>query len=286
MIVSASRRTDIPAFYTEWFFKRISEGKVQVRNPRNLNLVKEISLVPDNVDGFVFWTKNPSPMISSLSEIEKYAYYFQFTLNSYENDVEPNVAKKEERVGAFKKLSDLIGPDRIVWRYDPILLTKKYSVEWHVLSFEKTSNSLSGRTKKCVISFVDEYKKCENNLRSIGLIDFDERTIYELSAKLAEISEKSAMELTTCAESSDLSSLGIKRGKCVDAGLLEKISGRKVTGTKDRARREKCLCDTSVDIGVYGSCPAGCIYCYAGPCNEKVRNKFFEYDPNLPLLSF
>lgn len=286
MIVSASRRTDIPAFYTEWLFKRISAGKVQVRNPRNLNLVKEISLDPNNVDGFVFWTKNPSPMISRLSEMEKYAYYFQFTLNSYDKDVEPNITKKEDRVNTFKKLSDLIGPDRIVWRYDPILLTKKYSVEWHILSYEKTSNFLSGRTKRCVISFVDEYKKCENNLRSIGLIDFDERTIYELSAKLAEISEKSGMELTTCAENVDLSSLGIKSGKCVDAGLLEKISGRKINGAKDRAQREKCLCDASVDIGVYGSCPAGCIYCYAGPGNKKARNKFIEHDPNLPLLSF
>ncbi len=156
MIISASRRTDIPTYYSNWFFNRIKEGYVCVRNPMNIHQVSKISLSSNVVDGFVFWTKNPIPMMNRLNDLSDYKYYFQFTVNSYGKDIEANIPNKNDVIiPAFKRLSDLIGPERVIWRYDPILLTQQYSVEYHAKYFEEIAKRLSGYTHKCVICFVD-----------------------------------------------------------------------------------------------------------------------------------
>ena len=162
MIISASRRTDIPSYYSEWFYNRIKEGFVYVRNPMNIHQIGKISLSPDVVDGIVFWTKNPAPMLDRLGELEKYTYYFQFTVNPYSTDVEPNVPSKNDTIiPTFQKLSSIIGKERIVWRYDPILLNEKYTVDYHIKYFSMLADKLAYYTEKCTVSFLDMYKNTQ-----------------------------------------------------------------------------------------------------------------------------
>ena len=156
MIISASRRTDIPAYYSEWFFNRLKAGYVLVRNPMNIHKISKVSLSPKVVDGIVFWTKNPTPMLKRIPELEQYSYYFQFTLNPYGRDVELNVPSKGRVIiPAFRKLSKLIGRERVIWRYDPIIINKKYTIEYHCKYFRILASKLSEYTERCTISFVD-----------------------------------------------------------------------------------------------------------------------------------
>ena len=160
MIISASRRTDIPSYYSEWLFNRIQNGFVLVRNPMNIHQISKINLAPDMIDGIVFWTKNPSPMLSRVGELNKYTYYFQFTINPYGEEIEQALpSKRKVIIPSFIDLSIKIGADRVIWRYDPILINKKYTIEKHIKYFEMLARLLKGYTKKCVISFVDMYRK-------------------------------------------------------------------------------------------------------------------------------
>ena len=165
MIISASRRTDIPTYYSEWFFNRIEEGYALVRNPMNAHQISKISLRPDVVDGIVFWTKNPTPMMTKLDRLKDYTYYFQFTLNAYGQDVEASIPSKNNVIiPAFQKLSDMIGPEKVIWRYDPIFLNETYTFEYHIHYFEELAKRLSPYTKKCTISFLDFYRNTEKTL--------------------------------------------------------------------------------------------------------------------------
>jgi hypothetical protein len=149
MILSVSRRTDIPTYYSEWFFNRVKEGFVYVRNPMNIHQIGKILITPDVVDGIVFWTKNPLPMINRLEELNDYIYYFQFTLNSYGKDVEPNIPSKNDIIiPAFQSLSQRIGKDKVVWRYDPILFNENYTVKYHVKYFGMLVDKLAGHTER------------------------------------------------------------------------------------------------------------------------------------------
>ena len=158
MILSVSRRTDIPAFYSEWFFNRIKEGYVCVRNPMNIHQISKIALTPNLIDCIVFWSKNPYPMLSRLDELKDYMYYFQFTINPYDTVLEQQVPGKKHVIETFKRLSDLISPDRVIWRYDPIILTDTISVDYHIKYFEELAKRLHTYTKTCIISFLDLYK--------------------------------------------------------------------------------------------------------------------------------
>lgn len=156
MILSVSRRTDIPNYYSEWFYNRIKEGFLYVRNPMNAHQISEIKITPDVVDCIVFWTKNPLPMMKRLNEIKDYNYYFQFTLTGYGNDVEVNLPnKKTEMIPVFQELSEKIGKQKVIWRYDPIFFSDRYTKEYHLKAFKSIAEALSGYTEKCVISFVD-----------------------------------------------------------------------------------------------------------------------------------
>ena len=169
MIISASRRSDIPAFFSDWFINRIKERYVFVRNPMNIHQISKIDLSPEVVDCIVFWTKNPLPLINKLDYLNNYNYYFQYTLNSYTNDLEVNLPTKNELIDAFKILSDSIGREKVIWRYDPILINKKYTIEYHELHFEKLAKSLKDYTEKCVISFVDFYRNVNKKLNYLGI---------------------------------------------------------------------------------------------------------------------
>lgn len=285
MILSVSRRTDIPAFYSEWFFNRIKEGFVYVRNPMNIHQISKIDLSPKVVDCIVFWTKNPKPMLSRLDELKKYNYYFQFTVNSYTNDIEANVPSKTRNVvRTFTTLSEKIGAEKIIWRYDPIIINDRYTFEYHKTNFERLAQSLNGYFSKCVISFVDAYKKNTKNFKENDIYELSNEAIFEISETLSDISRKYGFEINTCAEGIDLSRFGIKHGKCIDDKYIEKLIGQKLNIKKDPNQRTECGCVESVDIGLYNTCMHGCKYCYANYSSDMVVSNHKKYNVDSPLL--
>ena len=265
MIISASRRTDIPAFYSEWFINRIKEGFALVRNPRNPHQVRKISLAPDVTRGIVFWTKNPANMIKYLPDLSDYAYYFQFTLTSYGRDIEPNLPPKaEELLPTFKQLSTTIGSNRVIWRYDPILINEKYTMDYHFYAFEKIGKELSGFTKKVIISFIDtHYRNVKSNFNALKLKNFEDEQKVEFARKLVEIADCFGIVCESCSEKLDLQHLGIKPAHCIDYRLFEELLGCKLRKSKDKNQRPECGCMPSIDLGVYNTCLHGCKYCYA-----------------------
>lgn len=285
MIISASRRTDIPSFYSEWFFNRVREGFVYVRNPMNIHQIGKISLSHDVVDGIVFWTKNPIPMIDRLNEIENYSYYFQFTLNAYGKDVEPNIPSKNYVIiPAFKLLSQMIGKSRIIWRYDPIFINAKYTIEYHLKYFELLSDKLAGYTEKCTVSFVDLYKTTKHNMLPLNIVDTSISQKEELMGRFSQIAAEHGIYIDTCAEDIDLTALGIQHACCIDKDRFERIGGYTLDIEKDKNQRSECRCITSIDIGAYNTCKNGCLYCYANYSYRTVMKNSFLHNPNSPLL--
>ncbi len=286
MIISASRRTDIPSYYTDWFFSRIREGSVYVRNPVSFHRISKVSLSPDVVDGIVFWTKNPAPMLERLDGLKDYPYYFQYTLTSYASDVEAGLpSKSDELIPAFQRLADQIGPERVIWRYDPILINAKYTKDYHIESFEKLARRLRGCTEKCTISFIDMYRNTMKNAKDMEFAEVSERSQYELAKALADIAHGCGLKLEACAEPFDFSQYGIGRARCIDDRLIERISGVPLKIEKDRSQRLECGCVSSVDIGMYNTCKNGCRYCYANYNERAVESNWRAHDASSPLIS-
>ena len=286
MIISASRRTDIPSYYADWFYNRIKEGYVCVRNPMNVHQISRISLSPDVIDGIVFWTKNPHPMMNRLDLLRNYMYYFQFTINSYGRDIEANIPSKNDMIiPTFRTLSDKIGPERVIWRYDPILLTEKYSVDYHIHYFEEIAKRLSGYTEKCIISFVDLYRNTKSNTKDLGLLPLETTAMYEIAHRMSEIALKYGIKMESCAEKINLDQFGIEHGHCIDCSLFERLLGCRLDLVKDKNQREECGCVASVDIGMYNTCRNGCRYCYANYSAKTVERLCSLHDPLSPLIS-
>ena len=228
MILSVSRRTDIPAFYSKWFINRIRDGYVYVRNPFNANQISNIPLSPAIVDCIVFWSKNPAPLMEYLSEInERYngAFYFQYTINPYERDLEPRLPELEQRIDTLKRIADIYGVGRVVWRYDPILLTDKYSIDWHKEWFEKLYQEIKPYTDTCVISFIDMYEKTIKNTTPYGISALTTIEMEEIASSFAEVVEGSGLTIRTCAEGIDLKKYGIEPNSCIDQKRIETIIG-------------------------------------------------------------
>lgn len=284
MIISASRRTDIPAFYSEWLFNRIKEGFVYVINPMNPKQVSKVRLHPDTVDCFVFWTKNAGPMIKRLDELKDYKYYFEFTITGYDKDIEEGILDKREVIDSFKALSDKIGRNRVIFRYDPILLSEKYTIQYHCRAFEKLCKELKEYSSKCVISFIDLYKKTERNMKKLELLPMTNEIMEEIAEKFSKIASEYHLEIETCAEKIDLSKYGIKKGKCIDDKLISEVLGCKIDVKKDDTQREVCGCVKSIDIGQYNTCRHHCLYCYANFNDVQVEENFLSYDKDSPTL--
>lgn len=285
MILSVSRRTDIPNYYSEWFYNRIKEGFVYVRNPMNPHQVSRIDLSPDVVDCIVFWTKNPEPMMERLDELVAYHYYFQFTLTGYGKDMECNVPhKKEKMIPVFQKLSDRIGSRKIIWRYDPIIFTKTYTPEYHLKAFQQIAGALKGYTHKCVISFVDIYAKNRKNMRIVEAYELSENELLKFADGLSEIAKSNGMTIGSCAEKINLSKCGIEHNCCIDKNLIEELIGCRITAGKDKNQRPECGCVESIDIGTYNTCQNGCAYCYANYSQDSVRENCSKYDAASPIL--
>ncbi len=285
MIISASRKTDIPAFFSDWFINRINEGFVCSRNPMYPEKVSRIKLSPDVIDCIVFWTKNPIPMISKLDKLKNYNYYFQFTLTGYDKDIEINLPDKTKLISAFQELSSKIGAEKVIWRYDPIFLNDKYTIEYHINTFKEMAKALNGYTKKCVISFLDFYPKINNKINHLNIRKISDKEINYLASELVKIAKANDIIIATCAEKIDLETLDIEHNACIDGNLIEMICGKKLKSVKkDPSQRELCQCIASRDIGTYGTCKNGCIYCYANPDNDEINNNFAKYDPLSPIL--
>lgn len=285
MIVSVSRRTDIPARYADWFWNRLREGYALVRNPMRYHSVRRVPLGPDAVDCFVFWTKNPLPMLPRLGELEGRPFYFQFTLTPYGKDVEPGLpSKREVLLPAFRALAEKIGPGRIVWRYDPIFFTPRYTPAYHRRAFAEIAAALRGCTDRCTVSFYDDYRRCRARMTPLGLLPPRPEEMLELLAALATAARANGMTLDTCAEPLDTASLGIPHARCIDPARIARITGRPCSAPRDRAQRPACGCAASVDIGAYHTCPGGCRYCYATAGFGAAARAAAAYDPASPLL--
>ncbi len=284
MILSASRRTDIPNYYSEWFINRIREGFLYVKNPMNDHQVSKIIITPEVVDCIVFWTKNPHNLMQYMDELNDYMYYFQFTITPYGRDIERNIPDKMKVIiPCFQQLSERLGKDRVIWRYDPILFTEKYTAEYHINAFRQMAERLSGYSEKCVISFVDTYRK---NKRFIGK-EAENKTQGELVAlvgRLCDTAREYGMTMSSCSEHLDLSGVGITHNCCIDREVIEKLIGCKLDVKKDKNQRAECGCMESVEIGRYNTCQNGCAYCYATYDEASVAGCYRTYDPKSPLL--
>lgn len=273
MIISASRRTDIPAFFSDWFFNRIHAGYCLARNPYRSEQIIRIDL--KKPDGIVFWTKNPGPMLDRLSELGDIPFYFQFTLTSYGKDIERNLPTKHGTLFAvFERLAKLVGPERIIWRYDPVFLDGKYDMDWHKRWFGVIAERLSGMSRKCVFSFIDPYDNVAVGLPKLRAPNEEEMRI--LGSVFLEHCQKHGFSLASCAETIQLE--GVGKSSCIDAELLSRIAGKEIAGIKDTAQRKACGCAKSKDVGKYGTCGNACVYCYAA------KGRGERYDPSSPFL--
>lgn len=285
MIISASRRTDIPAFYTEWFLRRIDEQYLLVRNPMNIHQVSRINLSPDVIDGFVFWTKNPVPIMPHLHKLEKYPFYFQFTLTAYDRDVEPGLPSKNEiLIPAFQSLSKRIGREKVVWRYDPIFFNQRYTPEYHCRYFRILATKLCDYTEKCTVSFIDMYRNTEKNTQVLDIARDTTEQRQELMYQFSEIAKQYGLIIDTCSEIDDFSICGIKHACCIDKERFERIGKYKLEVKKDSNQRAECGCIASIDIGAYNTCRNGCLYCYANYNHSQVQQNAGRHDPSSPLL--
>ncbi len=285
MIISASRRTDIPSYYSEWLFNRLQEQYVFVRNPMNFHQISKIDLSPNLVDAIVFWTKNPSPMLNRLAELEEYHYYFQFTLSAYGPDVETNLPSKNQIIiPTFQRLSKEIGKKKVIWRYDPIFFSEQYSMDYHCKYFQVLASKLADYTEKCTVSFLDLYRNTQRNVKGLNIVKDTYEMQAELLQRFVEIAKEYGLYIDTCAECNDFHDLGVEHAHCIDRERLERITGFKFHVDKDTNQRAECGCAASIDIGAYSTCKNGCLYCYANYNANKAAGNFSMHDPKSPLL--
>ncbi|HEY1843403.1 MAG TPA: DUF1848 domain-containing protein [Buttiauxella sp.] len=291
MIISASRRTDIPAFYTEWLMNRLRAGFLLTRNPFNYNQISRVDLTPQNVDAIVFWTRNPTKLLPYINELDSlgHKYYFQYTITGYPRSLDTKTLNPHKSLDVFRTLVDKIGFGKVIWRYDPILLSNILPAEEHIRLFTKLAENLKGYTPRVVISFADLYQKTERNLKTVESLIYHDITqqherCLQLSGKLAQIAEQNGMEIFSCAEDVQLENCGIKHGKCIDDELIKSLFNIDINSAKDKGQREACGCVKSVDIGVYNTCLHGCKYCYATFNHKLANTNYKKHDPLSPFL--
>ncbi len=316
IIISASRSTDIPAFYAEWFVNRLKAGYCVWYNPFNQ---QPMYVAFQNVRAVVFWSKNPKPLIPYLHELDERGihYYFQFTLNDYEKEgFEPNVPALENRIATFKELADQIGKERVIWRFDPLIMTDTVGVDELLRKVEYIGNQLKGYTEKLVFSFADiaHYKKVENNLKRLNIkyLEFTSETMNEFAKGVSELNQNWNFSLATCAEEINLEQYGIEHNRCIDGELMKRLfaededflyylsygkcpekgslfpteTPKKEANLKDKGQRKLCGCMISKDIGMYNTCPHFCVYCYANNYFEGGRRNLFNYELRITNYGF
>lgn len=291
MIISASRRTDIPAFYAKWFIERLREGFCLVPNPFNPAQVSRVSLRPEEVDVIVFWTRNPLPLFPYLEEMNSrgFDYYFLYTLMDNPRAVDRHAPSLDVSLNTFKTLAERIGGQKIIWRYDPILLTTITPPPFHLERYARIAEALRGYTARSMISFVELYKKATKRLRTlkdigIELIFFSDVEMGNFLSALSGSALKNAITVYSCAQEKNFETYGIKPGKCIDDEFIERVFHKEVGHKKDPSQRKACGCVISKDIGMYDSCLYECQYCYATNRFDTARMNYRRHDPSFPCL--
>ena len=285
MILSASRRTDLPNYYSDWFLNRVKEGFLDVRNPFNAGQVSRISLSPEVMDCIVFWTKNPGPMLGRLGELSAYDFYFQFTLTGYGADVEAGLPDKQRvLIPTFQRLAGELGPGQVVWRYDPILISRRYTPEYHLKAFAQIAGELAGFTDLVVISFLDMYQKIRKNMERLEVEPMGTEEMLWLAGNMAKTARDCGMAIESCAEAVDLSGAGVAHGSCIDIRRIERLTGCRMDCQKDGNQRGACGCAESVDVGSYNTCLNGCAYCYANVSRARFLEHSKAFEANSTVL--
>lgn len=286
MIIHASMRTDIPAFYSEWFANRIREGYVRVRNPYNLLQVTEYSLDPEVIDLIVFCSKNPSPMLKYMDLLKSYRTYWYITITPYEADIEPGLFKtivsKRKIIESFQQISEIVGEVHIGWRYDPIFIDDKYTVKYHLEQFEDISAALQGYTRNCVISFLDLYQKVKRNFPEAKMVSKEQRKY--LGEHMTHIATEHKMTLRPCGEGTELAAFGADCNGCMTQQIYENAIHMSLDMPKKQPLRKECACYLGYDIGAYNSCPHMCKYCYANYDEKSVRLNRINHNPKSAFL--
>ena len=282
MIINTGQRTDIPAFYAEWFANRLREGFVCVRNPYDPSQVSRYRLDPTVVDVIGFCTKNPAPMFPYMDLLKDYGQYWFMTITPYGRDMEPNVPDKHRLLEDFKRLSEQVGVNAIGWRYDPILLSERYTTAYHLRAFETMASALEGYTQTAVISFIDLYPKVRRNFPEAREVRAEER--IRLGKALIEIASAHGMIVKPCAEGDELAPYGADCGGCMRLGDYEKAIGKKLSAPKRKGARAGCACYLACDIGAYNTCKHLCKYCYANAEPARVLTQSRLHDARSPFL--
>lgn len=283
MIINTGMRTDIPAYYSEWFYNRIKAEFVMVRNPYNPKAVTRYQLSPDVVDCINFCTKNPEPMLSRLSELDSFRQIWHVTLTPYGKDIEPNVPDKTEVIKSIKSLSDLVGAKKVFWRYDPIFISEVYNIEYHIRAFNKIASELSGKINSCIISFIDLYEKTKKNFPECKELTEEEKLI--LGKEFSSIGKEFNFPIKSCCEGKELEQFGINSLGCMTKDVIQDALGISLNIPKKFiGARKECNCVLSNDIGTYNSCLHGCKYCYANYDNSIVLKNYKHHNPLSPFL--
>jgi len=283
MLINTGGRTDTVQYFSDWLLNRFREGFVYSRNPLFPKKVTRYELSPDKVDCVIFCSKNYSPILSRLHEItDKFNTYFFYTITAYGKDIEPGVPSVDQSIDILYKLEKIVGKERIVWRYDPVLLTKKYTIQQHLITFGHMAARLSGHVDKCVFSFVELYEKLQFNMPELQLLT--EEDMEELAEGLGALAKKYRIPIQSCATKTDYTRFGIQPSGCVTLEALGKANDIKFRTLKHKGMRRGCTCMVSHDIGAYNTCPNGCRYCYANKNPESAAKNFSEHDPKSPIL--
>ncbi len=282
MIINTGQRTDIPAFYSDWFANRLKEGFVCVRNPYNPSQVSRYCLDPAVVDVIGFCTKNPSPMFKYMDLLKDYGQYWFVSITPYGRDIEPNVPNKHKLIEDFKHLSEMVGVNSVGWRYDPVFISERYTEEYHLHAYNQIASALDGYTETSVISFIDLYPKVRRNFPEAKKVDKEQR--LRLGKAFVEIASAHGMTVKPCAEGNELAVFGADCSGCMKISDYEKAIGKKLDAPKKKGARAECVCYLACDIGAYNTCKHLCRYCYANAETEKVLAMSSLHDPESPFL--
>lgn len=290
-IISVSRRTDIPAFYGEWFMKRIREGFVGVVNPFGGRRYR-VSLTPDDVDCFVFWSKDFTPFLTHLETLDRlgYRFYFNYTVTALPSAFESDV-DKQAALSTLKRLAGRYSSAHINWRFDPIILSSISDEAFYLRAFESLASELEGLVARCYFSFVAFYGKVRRNFKDleraqgVRVIEPSEQVRIDLANRLAEAAAEHGITMHSCCGDYLLGER-IHKAHCVDGALIERLFGPSETPYKDKGTRPQCGCTESTDIGTYNTCPHGCVYCYANANQAAARRTFEQHDPDSAFLGY
>lgn len=277
MILNVSSRTDVVALYSDWFMNRYKEGFIDVRNPFYPKLVSRIYF--KNVDLILFCTKNPIPILNKLKYIKK-PILFHVTITPYKNDIEPNVLPKGIIIESIKKLSKIVGIDNLVVRYDPIFISDKYTLLYHIKAFDKLCNLLNGYVKKIIVSFIDDYKNVRKNQKFLKIKKLTLEDYKLIGESFSKSAYKNGITVQTCCEVNNLCEYGFIKDECISLELAYKLIGKTYKKWKSR----DCNCAEMVDIGVYNSCKHFCKYCYANYDEKQVVDNYKNHFLDSTLL--